>query len=131
MGMKTVGTEVGGIIVGWLLKVSLAIVVISVLAFDGVSMAYSAVTTEDDARAVARSAAAAVFEQRPPAQILVVAEETAAERGVSIPAGGVLLSPDGQVTVTVQRTANTLVLHHISALQQYLDTEATSTFRTQ
>lgn len=129
--MDTLATEVGGIIVGWLVKVSLAIVVISVLAFDGVSVAYSAVTTQDDARAVARSAASAVFEQKPPAQIVLDAQETAAQRGVTIVPEQLFVSPDGKVTVTVQRTANTLVAHHVSALRKYLSSEATSTFDTQ
>ena len=123
-------TDAGGIIVGWLLKVSLAIVVVAVLGYDLLSVAYTAVAVEDDARAVARSAATSVFAQESPEQMLLRAEETAASRGVDITDSTVSVTEEGAVVVTVSRTANTLVLKHIPPLRDYLTSDATVSFDT-
>ena len=123
-------TDAGGIIVGWLLKVSLAIVVVAVLGYDLLSVAYTAVAVEDDARAVARSAATSVFAQESPEQMLLRAEDTAASRGVDITDSTVSVTEEGAVVVTVSRTANTLVLKHIPPLRDYLTSDATVNFDT-
>jgi hypothetical protein len=54
--------EHGGIVLGWLLRVTIFLLVLGVLVFDVFSLAYTNVTTVDDASIVASFGAATLIE---------------------------------------------------------------------
>ena len=51
----------GGIVLGWLMRVTIVLVLMGVLAFDVFSLAYTNVTTVDDAGIVAGTGAQSLF----------------------------------------------------------------------
>lgn len=119
----------GGIVVGWLLKVTLVLLLVGVVAYDVVSIAYSRVAASDDARYIALGASEAIVLQRADdEEALKMAMERAEARGVSLKEKDVTIDDDGSVTVHITRTADTLVAYRISALDQF--TEVDETYQT-
>lgn len=119
----------GGIVLGWLLKVTLVLLIVGVIAYDVVSVAYSRVAASDDARYIALGASEAIVLQRADnAEAVQMAQERAESRGVPLKPKDITIDPDGTVTVHVSRTADTLVAYHFSALDRF--TAIDETYRT-
>lgn len=114
-------------ILGWLVRVALVLTVGAIMLFDVVSLAYTNTAVQEDARAVARTASHAVLAQDSDQLIILQAEQTASERGVELVLSDMTLTKDGAVTVTVRRTAPSILLHRIPALREHLT--STATFR--
>ena len=121
-----VTSDQGGVIVSWLLKVAIVLAVGAVVIFDAISLGYSHTAVLDDARAVARSASHSVLAQENDTQIVRTAQQTADERGVELVVENMTLDENGAVTVTVRRTAPTLLMHRIPPLREFLVTTASS-----
>ena len=118
----------GGIVTGWLLKVTLALMVLGILAYDGVSLAYTKVATSDDARYIAQGASEAIVLQRADDEHAIKAAEDRAEsRGVTLGAKDIVIAEDGSVRVHVTKTANTLIASRFGALDKYTRTDETYT----
>lgn len=118
----------GGIVVGWLLKLTFTLLVLGVLLYDGVSIAYTKVTTSDDARYIALGASEAIVLQRADEeQATQAAIDRADSRGVMLGEKDIVIDDDGSVRVRVRRTANTLVAYRIGALDRFTRTDETYT----
>lgn len=118
----------GGIVTGWLLKLTFTLLVLGVLAYDGISVAYTRVATSDDARYIAQGASEAIVLQRADdEQAILAAQDRAQSRGVTLGKKDVVIADDGSVRVHVGRTANTLVAYRISALDRFTRTDETYT----
>ncbi len=124
----SVRDERGGIVLGWLMRVTLVLVVIGVLAFDVFSLAYTNVTTVDDAGIVATMGAQSLIENpgdQKGAKAVSVAQ--AEELGVRMRSRDWWVDESGEVHVTVSRDAKTLALHYIPQLEKYLTVRAVGT----
>ncbi len=113
---------------GWLLKITLVLLLIGVVAYDVVSVSYSRVSASDDARYIALGASEAMVLQRADeAEAVSMARERADTRGVVLRDKDIRIADDGAVTVRVSRTADTLVAYHLSALDQFTRVDETYT----
>jgi len=120
--------ERGGIVLGWLMRVTIALLVMGVLAFDVFSLAYTNVTTVDDAGIVAGTGAQTLMENPgdiQSAQEVSVAQ--AADLGVRMRSKDWWVDEQGEVHVTVTRDAKTLALHYVPPLEKYLTVRAVGT----
>lgn len=120
--------ERGGIVLGWLLRLTIVLVAMGVLAFDVFSLAYTNVTTVDDASIVAGVGAQELLEKpgaTKAAKAMSLAQ--AEDLGVGMRAKDWWVDETGEVHVTVSRDASTLVLKHIPPLQKYLTVRAVGT----
>lgn len=118
----------GGMILGWLLRITLALLVLGVFVFDVFSLAYTNVTTVDDASIVAEAGAAHLeVQSRDIKGAKSASEDKALELGVSMSRQDWWLDEEDKVHVTVSRTAESLVLRYITPLQRYLTVNAVGT----
>lgn len=118
----------GGIVVGWLLKLTLVLLIVGVLLYDGVSIAFTKVTTSDDARYIALGASEAIVLQRADDERAIqAATDRADSRGVTLGEKDIVIQDDGSVRVRVRRTANTLVAYRIGPLDSFIRTDETYT----
>jgi hypothetical protein len=99
-----------------------------VLAFDVFSLAYTNVTTVDDASIVAGTGAQSLMEN-PGDQKGARSESVAQaeELGVRMRSKDWWVDESGEVHVTVSRDAKTLALHYIPQLEKYLTVRAVGT----
>lgn len=110
----------GGIVVGWLLKLTVVLLLVGIAAYDLISITYTRVTTADDARYIAMGASEAIVLQRADdAAAMAVARERAESRGVTLGKKDLDVADDGSVTVRVRRIADTAVVTHIGPLQHF------------
>lgn len=114
------GDDSGGIVLGWLIKLSLALTAVGILLFDLVAIGYNHTAVVDDARAVARAASGAVLAQQPDQMVILRAQEAAAERGADLNLEEMRIGSRGAVKVSVTREAQTFVLHYLPVLSDYL-----------
>lgn len=120
--------EQGGIVLGWLLRVSVLLLVLGVLAFDVFSLAYTNVTTVDDAGVVASSGAEVLLEHpRAVDDAKDSSLQQAADLGVAMRAKDWWVDETGEVHVTVSRTAPSVALHYLPALRRYFTVRAVGT----
>jgi hypothetical protein len=126
-GVSGTGDE-GGIVLGWLMRVTIVLVLMGVLAFDVFSLAYTNVTTVDDASIVAGSGAQSLMEDpRDQDEARSVSVAQAEELGVRMRTKDWWVDEAGEVHVTVSRDAKTLALHYIPQLEKYLTVRAVGT----
>lgn len=108
----------GDIVLGWLTKVVVTLSVLGVLGFDGISLLQARVRVADTADNAALAARDAWQDTHNGQLAYAAAESTAAESGDTVPVKGVVIEPDGAVSVEVNGTASTFVLRHISKLKK-------------
>lgn len=117
--------ERGGIVLGWLLRVTVFLLLLGVLIFDVFSLAYTNVTTVDDAGIVASFGAGALIEN--PRDVTGARDESlrhAETLGVSMRTRDWWVDEAGEVHVTVSREARSLALHYVPQLRKYLTVQA-------
>lgn len=115
----------GDIMLGWLTKLVGTFAVLGVLGFDAISLGTAHFAAEDHAQNAARAASAAY---RAPADLQKAYEAahfSAAEHGDTVAPGDFGITPDGQVTLTLERTAPTLLLEKIGPLRDWAQIRTT------
>lgn len=127
-GRRLWSGESGGMVLGWLLRVCLVLIVLGVLTLDVFSLAYTNVTTVDDAGMVA-GAAAEVLSEHPGDYVDAEAAslQKATQLGVAMRAKDWWVDQDKEVHVTVSRSVRTLTLHYVKPLRKYLTVRAVGT----
>ena len=121
--------EGGAIVMGWLIKLTLALVVVAIIGYDAVAIAYNKVSTAEDARAVANAANEAIVLHRAKKKdAMEAALEQAHARGVELTEQDVVFDKKGAVTVTVTSDVTTVVTQYIGWLDGY--TTAVETYST-
>jgi hypothetical protein len=88
---------------------------------DGGRVGYNRLSTQDDAKTVARAAAQAVRDQPLTQQTAVIAyqaaESTARSFGATVVRKDFTVHRDGKVTLTLERTVHTFVFGHLPLLR--------------
>lgn len=90
---------------------------IGVIAFDAIAVAATRAGVSEDGAAAARNAAS-TWEQAQDVQLAydVAAAAAAEQNGAnSVDARSFRIEPDGTVELTIERTANTVLFHRLSA----------------
>ncbi|GAB4064104.1 hypothetical protein GCM10028777_09370 [Angustibacter speluncae] len=119
----------GGIITGWLIKVTVVLGVAGLVLFDAVSIGSTAMGVSDTAGAAARDAAEAVEAGGDTRLAYPAAVTTAVEQNAlnEVDPADVRIATDGSATVTVARTAPTLVVARIPWIAGWAHRSATDT----
>ena len=121
--------ETGSIVLAWLVKVSVALVLVAVFAYDGISVAATHLRVPDDASLVATTTRDAL--DSPGANVeraLAVGRKAAAEAGYRLGPGDLSISR-GVVTVRLRATAPTVVLERVGPLRSWAVVTAISSAR--
>ena len=126
-GRLRVGPPISRTAIAWF--VGMAVLIIALL--DGGSLAITRASVTDDARDAGYAAAEAVEGLPGTQQAALIAYEAATRRGTAaalhIERRGFTVYPDGKVTLTVTRTAPTLVIKHVPVLRDLAVVTATIT----
>lgn len=121
----------GDIVVGWLVKIIAVAGLVGVLGFDGVSLGIAELAVTDTAAKAAREASDELADGASAQRAYRVATEiTLAGASTNrLPVEKFIVGSDRSVTLTVERTSPTLVLHYIPRSSSWLVAEATATQR--
>lgn len=112
--------EGGGIVTGWLLKIVLVLGIVGIVAFDAIAITVAHVTASDDAHSIGEAASdAIVVSHASPDRARELALDRASTRGIRLRPEDLVVQDDGTVTVTIRRTANTVVAQRLGPLVQY------------
>jgi hypothetical protein len=105
--------ERGGIVTGWLFKLVLSLAIVGVVAFEAGALVVAHVSADTAATEVASEAAFAAARGGGETAAEAAARDEATRQGVRLI--GASLSNDGKVvTVIIEKTAKTLLLHRVS-----------------
>ena len=116
----------GAIVMGWLLRLTLVFILIGLVLYDAVAIAYGKVAAADDARIVARAATdAMVLKRASPKDAVKLAENRAEARGIELEPDSIAVSKDGSVTVVVNREINTLVTYRVGPIAHWAQADET------
>jgi hypothetical protein len=119
----------GDIVLGWLTKLVAVLAVLGLLGFDAVSLALARFTAEDHAQQAARAAAATFSQTHVPQAAYDAALGEVVAHGDTIDPASFATAQDGAVTLTLSRTAPTLLLERIPQLRGWTQMSATVTGR--
>lgn len=119
----------GGVIVGYFTKVALTIAVFALVSFDAVAVGVARVDVEDVARSAAVAGAEAWNSTKNTAEAYRAALDEAERGGGTIPEKAFTVSPEGVVTVTVEKEATTLLLYRTKKTGKWAHVSATASGR--
>lgn len=121
--------ERGDVISGWLIKLAVSLAVVGLIAFDGISVATAQLSLTDDVAGAAREAVDAAVGAGDYHAAHPAAEAFALEQDPTnvVSPDDVNVASDGATTVTVHRTAPTLILFRLGPLADWAEREATTT----
>lgn len=123
LGPPPGGVDRGSIVLGWLVKLTVALAVLGVLLFDGIAVGVARVSASDAAK-VAADAGQQSFFERGPDGARQAATQAAANAGTTLVSFSVVA--DGTTEVTVSRTVDTLVFQHLPMTRGLLTARATA-----
>ncbi len=115
----------GSIVLGWLIKVTLVLGVLAMLAFDGISLVRTEFTAADHANSAASTAADVYAQTHDVQKAYDAALALAIPQSETIDTNTFTVRPtDGHVLLTLHREAQTLWLYRIGPLKKYLTQSA-------
>jgi hypothetical protein len=120
-----VTSDRGGIVLGWLTQLIVGLSILGLMGFDLVSLGASRLQAEDHAQTAARAAVDAYTGPKDLQAAYDAALAQVLPDGDTIDARTFAFSTDGTVTLTLHRTAPTLLVHKVSALQNYAKVQRT------
>ena len=123
------GNDRGDIVLGWLTKLVVTLAVLGVIGFDLVSLGAARLAAEDHAQDAARVASATYRDSRNLQAAYDAAAAEALTHGDTVDAPTFTISPDGRITLTLRRTAPTLLVEKIGPLRSWADVSSTVTAR--
>jgi hypothetical protein len=119
----------GDIVLGWLTKLVVTLAVLGVIGFDLISLAAARIQAEDHAQTAVRAASAAYKTPNDLQAAYDAAASAVAEQGDTIDAPSFSVAPDGTVTLTLLRTASTMIVEKVGPLRAYADVQRTVSAR--
>jgi hypothetical protein len=108
----------GSVVIGWLVKLVAVLALVSVSAFDAISVGAARVSGADDADSAALAAAETWRDTHNINSALASARDASGSNETVLSAGFVI-DPDGTVHLVMKKTATTLVMSHIGPLKKY------------
>lgn len=118
--VRSVETERGDIILGWLTKLVLVLSVLGVLGFDAVSLVQARFQASDRAAAAASAAAAEYASSKDVQKAYNAAFATTVDND-TIETTTFKVAPDGTVSLRLHHEATTLLVQRIAPLRGYAD----------
>jgi Flp pilus assembly protein TadG len=117
--MRVAGDR-GDVVLGWLTKLAVALAVVGVFAFDGISLVQAHFQAADRATTAA-SAAADDYKTNKSIQKAYNAAYDTVGVNDTIETKTFQVAPDGTVTLRLHHVATTLLLHRIGPLKHFTD----------
>jgi hypothetical protein len=102
-------------VTGWLTRLVVTLTILGIIAFDGISVAGAHFQASDDADQAAQAAATAYHQPGATESDAFLAAEKALSSNERLVQGSFQIAADGTVTLSVRRTAKSLLLHLWSA----------------
>ena len=119
----------GDIVLGWLTKVVVTLAVLGVVGFDLVSLGAARFQAEDHAQTAVRAASEAYRTPNDLQAAYDAAYAEVAEHGDTIDPQTFSVAADGRVTLTLRRTAPTMLVEKIGPLRPWAEVERTVSAR--
>jgi Flp pilus assembly protein TadG len=118
--------DAGGIVLGWLTRLTVVLAVAGLIAFDGISILTSKLSLEDAGDQAARTASETFQRTHDIQAALARAQQTATEANASttVVADSLSVDPDGTAHLTVTRVANTILAEHLPPTRSWCDLRA-------
>jgi Flp pilus assembly protein TadG len=129
--LRTPSGDGGGIVLGWLTRLTLVLAIVGLVAFDGISIVTSRLSLEDVGNQAARSASETWQRTHDIRAALASAQQTASESNADtgVVTDSLSVDPDGTAHLTVTRQASTLVAHYIPPMRAWCDLRVEGTGR--
>jgi hypothetical protein len=110
--LSPVSGDRGGIVIGWLTKLTVALALVGVVLFDAISVGSTRATVADDGSYAAHQAADTWADTKDIQQAYASASAAAAEANPAnvVSTKGFTVDPDGTVHLVISRTAHTMIL---------------------
>ncbi len=107
------GDDRGGIVIGWLTKLTVALALAGIVLFDAISVGTTRATVADDGSYAAHQAADTWADTKDLQQTFNSATAAALEQNPQnvVSTKGFTVDPDGTVHLVISRTAHTMVLY--------------------
>lgn len=119
----------GDIVLGWLTKLVVALSVLGVLGFDLISLGTARFQAEDHAQAAVRAANDS-WKSAPDLQRAYdAALAEVAQHGDTIDPQTFAVEPDGGITLTLHRTARTIVVEKVGPARDWAEVDVTLSAR--
>ncbi len=115
----------GDIVLGWLTKLVVTLAVLGVIGFDLISLGAARFQAEDHAQAAARAANASYRSTPDLQKAYDAALAEVAQHGDTIDPQTFTVGPDGTVTLTLRRTAPTMLVEKIGPARQWAEVDVT------
>lgn len=123
-GLRPGGGDRGSIVLGWLVKLTVTLTLVGIVAFDFIAVGVGRVGTSDAARQVALAGQDGYYQRQNVDDAYRVATAAAASAGTTLE--GFSVARDGTTRATVSRTVNTLVLFRLSFTRGLTEARATA-----
>lgn len=119
----------GDIIGSWLIRLTVSLAIAGIVLFDAISIGTAKISLQDTAQGAAREAVDAVESSLDPAAAYAAATAYATEQNTlnHVDPAGLVVAQDGSVTVSVGRTAPTLVVERVRWIAGWADLSETGT----
>jgi len=109
----------GGIVIGWLVKLVVVVVLVTVVAFDAISVGVSRLNGTDDANAAALAAATAWAQTHNLQSAVDAAQEAVPDAHESLVPHSLSIDANGTVHLELRRQAKTLLMFRFGPLRRY------------
>ena len=109
-----------GVIANWLIKLVIGLAVVGVVLFDVGSVLVNFFTLDSTANDMATSITASIASKEidaTPHEVLLEAKDLAKEMGVKLVKADI--NTDGRIHIRLKRTADTVIVSHIGALDDW------------
>lgn len=117
--------DAGGVIAGWLLKLTVVLGVLAIIGYDAVSIASSKVTASDTAGDAAMAGSVSWSQSHDVQAAYDAADSVAAQHSCTVLTKGFSIDKDGGVHLTVQKRASTLVVTRIEPVRHWATLSST------
>lgn len=115
----------GDIVLGWLTKLVAGLAILGLIGFDAISLGLARFQAEDHAQVAARAASADFRSSKNLQAAYDAALAEVAEYGDSIDPQSFTVTPEGAVTLTLHRTASTMIVEKIGPLRDWAEVSRT------
>ncbi len=115
----------GDIVLGWLTKLAVTLAVLGVVGFDAVSLGAARFQAEDHAQAALRAANDSWKSSKDLQAAYDAALAEVADDGDSIDPQTFTATPDGALTLTLHRTASTMLVEKIGPAREWAEVDVT------
>lgn len=115
----------GDIVLGWLTKLVVVLAVLGVIGFDLISLGTARFQAEDHAQTAVRAASSSYASGRDLQQAYDAALAEVVEHGDTIDPQTFTIGPDGTVTLTLHRTAPTMLVEKVPPLREWAEVART------